>query len=331
MTEYPIAQVPRTEHEVVIEYPNTFSPENVYIHRLYVAEYGNPNGIPLIFLHGGPGAGHDPKWQRFFNPDKYRIIFSDQRSCGKSTPYAEWQKNTLADLVDDIEKIRTQLGIKQWGVVGGRSFGSTLALEYAKANPQKLKHLLLASVFFGDKDGANHIGEAKGAVPYEQKYFDAYQDLVPKDQRDKIIDYYYLIMTSGTPEMKLEAAKRFMMWDISIAGANIEEVQSSIDAVERNPADEIAITTLFMHYAVQEFRNRTPDDILKSEALKDIPMTIVHGCLDRITPFVNALRLKSAFPNAVPYSCTHAGHSGNHPQMIHATRMAADEIARSLG
>lgn len=280
-------------------------------HSLYVAEFGNPDGFPVVYLHGGPGGGHNPAWQKYFDPEFYRIILFDQRGCGKSLPFAEIENNTTAHLIDDIEIIRTTLGIEKW-VVGGGSWGSALALMYAHEYPQTVEHLLFRGVFFATKSGGNHIAEEGGATPLDQKYFDQYRDLISEDVRQNggLISAYDHIMKNGTTDEQLEAAKRFMVWDVSIAFAEIKSALESIKAIENNPRHEIPITRIFMHYCLHEFDEKNKDILLNSKNLKTIPMDIFHGRQDYICPVQNAIDLHQSFPQSSLHICDDAGHDG---------------------
>src|SRR4051812_16233238 len=163
------------------------------VHELYFEESGNPDGKPVVFLHGGPGGGSDPKQRRFFHPDKYRIILFDQRGCGKSLPHASLDQNTTWDLVEDMEKLRKHLGIDRWLVYGG-SWGSTLALAYAETHPQRVTELVLRGIFLVRRkellwfyqEGANFI------FPDE---WSKYVELIPEAERSDFIAAYYRRLT----------------------------------------------------------------------------------------------------------------------------------------
>lgn len=300
-------------------------------HSLYVAEFGNPNGFPIVYFHGGPGDKHHPEWQKNFDPEFYRIILFDQRGCGQSLPFGEVANNTIANLIDDIEKIRTALGIKKW-VVGGGSWGSALALMYAHENPQYVEHLMLRAVFFGTKEGGAHIAGGNGATPYDPKYFDQYRDLIPPDvlQNRGLIKAYDDIMKHGTREEQIEAAKRFMIWDTSIAFANIDSALGAIKEVEANPQDEIPITRFFMHYCLHEFNDKNKDVLLNSESLRTIPIDIIHGRHDRICPVENAIDLDRAFSNSVLHICEDAGHSGRDGSIPAFNRQVSEKIKERI-
>lgn len=300
-------------------------------HSLYVAEFGNPDGFPVIYLHGGPGGGHNPAWQKYFDPEFYHIILFDQRGCGKSLPFAEINHNTAKHLIDDVEKIRKELHIEKW-VVGGGSWGSALAMMYADQYPQYIQHIILRGVFFATKKGGDHIAEENGAVPYDAKYFEQYRDLIPPDvrARDGLIKSYDRIMKEGSLDEQLEAAKRFMIWDVSIAFSKIESAIPSIDIIAANPRDEIPITRIFMHYCLHEFDDGNKEKLLTSPALKTIPMDIVHGRHDRICPVQNAMDLHQAFSNSVLHICEDAGHNGMEGSIVSETVAVSEKIKAGI-
>lgn len=300
-------------------------------HQLYVAEFGNPKGFPVVYLHGGPGAGHSPAWQKYFNPDFYRIILFDQRGCGRSIPFAETANNSIRDLVEDIEKIRSALGIEKW-VVGGGSWGSALSLIYAMNHPDHVAHILLRGVFFATKQGASHIAEEGGAEPFYPEDFEYYRDLVPqKDRRAHgLISAYNEIMQKGVEADMLEAAKRFMVWDTSIAFAKRESAKGAIEAIKQNPREEIPITKIFMHYSVHEFCDSWKERILGSGVLRSIPMDIIHGRLDRICPVQNAIDLHAAFKHSNLHILESAGHSGMDEGVAEYNAFVTEKIRKNI-
>lgn len=300
-------------------------------HSLYVAQFGKPDGFPVIYLHGGPGGGHNPAWQTYFDPEFYRIILFDQRGCGQSLPFAEIENNTTAQLINDIETIRATLGIDKW-VVGGGSWGSALSLMYAHEHPKTVEHLLLRGVFFATKAGGSHIAEENGAVPYDQKYFDHYRDLIPQEVRQHkgLIRAYDDIMKNGSPEEQLEAAKRFMIWDTSIAFSNIEASLEALGIIAENPHDEIPITRIFMHYCVHEFDDQNKGMLLNSKALSGIPMDIIQGRHDRICPVQNAIDLHGAFAHSALHICEDAGHNGMEGSIPQTNIQVTEKIKASI-
>lgn len=180
-------------------------------HSLYWEESGNPKGLPVVFLHGGPGSGTLPKHRCFFDPARYRIVLFDQRGCGKSTPHASLHCNTTWDLVSDIEKLRQFLGIDAWVVFGG-SWGSTLSLAYAINHPNRVKALILRGIFLGRKKelrwfyqfGAHHIFTDE---------WHKYLDPIPVDERDDLLNAYYRQLTSPEKAVRKRATKAWTIWE----------------------------------------------------------------------------------------------------------------------
>ena len=194
-----------------IEPFNTFHLPVSDLHTIYVEESGNKNGKPVIFLHGGPGGGVDPKYRRYFNPDKWRIIMFDQRGCGKSTPFAELKENTTWDLVDDIEKIRNHLSIDNWVVFGG-SWGSTLSLAYSQTYPNSCKGLILRGIFLVRKKEIDWFYQ-EGANNIFPDRWESFLEPIPVEKRDNLIQAYYEILTGDDHSKKIEAAKAWSTWE----------------------------------------------------------------------------------------------------------------------
>lgn len=301
-------------------------------HSLYVAEFGNPEGHPVVYLHGGPGGGHSPQWQRYFNPDFYRIVLFDQRGCGESLPTSNLEGNTIENLVSDIEKIRTHLGIETWSV-GGGSWGSSLAMLYAEKHPERVEHLILRGVFFATPAGAAHIAEENGAQPMIDGLFESYRDHIPVDVRSRhgLIRAYDDLMKSGDIAAQKRAAELFMLWDTSIAFHNPKDAIPALDAIRKNPETEIPITKIFMHYSLNEFDPDFERRLLNVPAFHKIPMDIIHGEDDRICPVGNAFKLATAYPHAKFHVCKNTGHSGGELPIALAHVRASEEMRRVLG
>jgi proline iminopeptidase len=181
------------------------------IHEIYFEESGNPAGKPVVFLHGGPGGGSDPKQRRFFHPEKYRIVNFDQRGCGKSTPYASLEDNTTWDLVADIEKLREHLGIQQWQVFGG-SWGSTLALAYSETHPDHVTELVLRGIFLLRKQEIDWFYQRGASVLYPDAW-EPFLCHIPESERGDLLSAYYRRLTSDDPAMRLATAKIWSGWE----------------------------------------------------------------------------------------------------------------------
>lgn len=272
------------------------------IHTLYVEECGNPSGIPVLFLHGGPGSGCNATQRRFFDPMYYRIILFDQRGCGRSQPAGEIQNNTTPALISDIEQIRTQLGIVRWHIFGG-SWGSTLALAYATSHPQTVISLTLRGIFLSR---AHELSWFLGQVAL---FFpDAWQTLtqeVSVDQQEDILGYYSQLVFNPDTSISISAAIRWNAFETSIMSLLPKADSSNIDEQV-----ELARARIQLHY----IRNSCfvdGDQLLHhaQEKLKRIPTTIVQGRYDMVCPPQTAWQLSRRMPHANFFMVPDAGHS----------------------
>lgn len=183
------------------------------IHRLYVEECGTPSGLPALFLHGGPGAGISDYHRGLFDPTRYRAILFDQRGAGRSRPLGEVRANTTAHLVADIERIRQHLAIERWLVVGG-SWGSTLALAYAQAHPERVTRLILRGIFLGREEEIRWFNERDGGARWIfPERWDAYERFVPEEERSRLVEAYWRRLDDPDPAVRLAAASAYNEWD----------------------------------------------------------------------------------------------------------------------
>jgi len=294
-------------------------------HRLYVEESGNPDGIPVVFLHGGPGANSEPYHRRYFDPKKYRIVLFDQRGCGQSTPHASLEDNTSLDLVQDIERIRAALGIKQWVVFGG-SWGSTLALLYAEAYPTHVLGLVLRGIFLCRDQDVQWFYQhgASELFPDEWRNFIA---PIPEDQRGDMIKAYYSQLTGDDDVAKMRAAEAWSTWEGKTACllTNDEVVDYFSD-----PYVALSVARIEAHYFVnQSFMH--PNQLLdNADQLKDIPGYIVHGRYDVICPVAQAWALHKAWPEAQLNIIDDAGHAVSEPGISRRLIEITDELAARL-
>ncbi len=280
-------------------------------HQIYYEVSGNPDGVSIVHLHGGPGAGFSGREHRFFDPDYYRIILFDQRGAGRSLPYAETKHNSPETLIVDIHKLRKHLNIGSWAVSGG-SWGSSLALLYATKYPQNVDRLLLRGVFFADARGSRHIIEANGgAAAIQPKYFEqyAYAPYVPESARQNLTQMYHDVFAYGDEKTQIDAAMRFDLWDTSIAYAQLNE--KALQSIKRNPRRSLALAKLFFHFTVNYYiKNDYKKEILdKLDLLAKMPIDIVHGECDWICPVDNAYELKRKCPHANLNIVLGAGHT----------------------
>ena len=288
-----------------IEPFNTFYLPVSDLHTIYVEESGNKNGKPVIFLHGGPGGGVDPKYRRYFNPDKWRIIMFDQRGCGKSTPFAELKENTTWDLVDDIEKIRKHLSIDRWVVYGG-SWGSTLSLAYSQTYPDSCKALILRGIFLVRKKEIHWFyqeGDSK-IFPDDWQSFIA---PIPIEKRDNLLEAYYYLLIGKDSSKKIEAAKAWSTWE----GSTVRLIQDKDfigDFSDEKFAE--AFARIESHYFMNNAWFNSDNHLIENvDKIRHIPAVIIHGRYDVICPVENAWELHQAWPESELHIIPDAGHS----------------------
>lgn len=292
-------------------------------HQIYFEESGNPQGKPVIFLHGGPGGGTSPTYRRFFNPDIYRIILFDQRGCGKSLPFASLENNTTWDLVADIEALREHFGIERWMVFGG-SWGSTLALTYAETHPERVTELVLRGIFLGRKKELAWFYQ-EGASNVFPEFWEGYFNHIPPSERRNMIKAYYKRLTSEDPAVRLEAAKLWSVWEGATSKLFIDH-----ELMSRNSNDDFAtaFARIECHYFVNNCFFRSDNQLLEDVGrIRHIPCTIVQGRYDMVCPATSAHELSKAFPEAEFHVVADAGHSMSEPGIRKALVEACDRYA----
>eukprot|EP01013_Petalomonas_cantuscygni_P036940 TRINITY_DN67681_c0_g1_i1.p1 TRINITY_DN67681_c0_g1~~TRINITY_DN67681_c0_g1_i1.p1 ORF type:complete len:330 (+),score=52.91 TRINITY_DN67681_c0_g1_i1:927-1916(+) len=294
------------------------------IHEIYWEESGNPGGIPVIAVHGGPGGGSSPEMRRFFDPGKYRIILFDQRGCGRSTPHSELRENTTWDLIDDMESIRDMLGIDKWLVFGG-SWGSTLSLAYGVTRPDRTLGLVLRGIFLVSKAEIQWFYQSGASRLFPDAY-DRYIKPIPDDEQDDLLMAFHRRLTGDDKQVRVEAARAWSRWEgetLSIKGPTTTPARFNEDEFVD------AFARIECHYFVNRgFFAR--DSWLLEEAetkLKDIPGVIVHGRYDVVTPLSTAWALSKAWPKADLHVIPDAGHSSMEPGIVDKLIQATDDFA----
>jgi proline iminopeptidase len=290
-------------------------------YHLYLEESGNPEGLPVLFLHGGPGAGSSPYHRRFFNPAGYRIVIFDQRGCGRSRPHAALNHNTTQHLVADIERIREYLGIDRWVVFGG-SWGSTLALAYAEANPERVLGLILRGIFLcRERDLHWFYQEGASAL-----YPDAWQDFirpVRPARRHEMIAAYHELLTGEDELIRMQAAKAWANWE-GVTAALVPN--RTIISHFGDPYVALALARIECHYFINHCFMR-PNQLLEDAGrLAGIPGVIVHGRYDVICPLEQAWDLHQAWPDSRLRIIDRAGHAATEPGIMAALVEAADAM-----
>lgn len=299
------------------------------IHTLHLEECGNPQGIPILFIHGGPGGGYSSLHRRFFDPHVYRIILFDQRGCGKSRPHACLTNNTSAHLIEDIEKVRRHLEIDQWVLFGG-SWGSTLSLLYAQAYPERVLGMILRGIFLC-RDQDTEWFYQQGADRFFPDYWQDFIAPIAEEKRDQLIDAYHDILTSEDEVARMRAAEAWSVWEgrTSTLAVNEELVDHFGD-----PFHALAMARIECHY----FKNHAfieDNQILENcDSLECIPVKIVHGRYDMVCPVNQAFELADHLPDADLIICDQAGHSALEAeitkQLIHATNDMFDLLEQEF-
>jgi proline iminopeptidase len=292
---------------------------------LYWELSGNANGKPVVFLHGGPGGGSSPDHRRQFNPDKYKILVFDQRGCGKSTPYADLSHNRTWDLVEDIEKLRTQVSrVDTWQVFGG-SWGSTLSLAYAITYPERVTELVLRGIFLFDQYEIDWMYKEGGASQVYPDKFDEFIGIIPKDERDDLVEAYRKRLTSDDKEEQLRAAQAWSKWE-----GDIVTLLPSPETIEHftSPDVAVAVARIENHYMANNGWLKE-GQLLRgaAEKLRGIPGVIVQGRHDTCTPPVAAWKLKQAWPEVELNIIPDAGHLFNEPGNLDALVRSTDKFA----
>lgn len=271
-------------------------------HVINVEEYGNKNGIPMLFLHGGPGAGVSPVFQKYFNPNKYRLIMFDQRGCGKSIPYGEVTENTTQNLIQDINLILGYFNIDKTHIYGG-SWGSTLALLYAEAHPEKVLSLILRGVFLCRKDDINWFYQ-NGASEIYPQYWENYISIVDQPKRENILSAYHEMIFSSDETISNRACKEWSLWEgKSSCLIPCNNVINSFDECA------VSLARIESHFFMNNCfirENQILEDINK---IKDIPCIIVHGQYDIVCPIRQAHDLHKVYDNSELIIAKDAGHS----------------------
>jgi proline iminopeptidase len=274
-------------------------------HQVYVEQCGNPNGQPVLFVHGGPGGGCSENDRRFFDPDQYRIILFDQRGCGRSSPHGLLENNTTQDLIVDMEQIRQHLNIDNWHLFGG-SWGSTLALAYAQTNAKVVLSLVLRGIFLARSQDIQWTFDGGGASRIFPDHWAEFVEAFPDSSKGNFVEEGYHLMTGNDDVLAKQIAKAWTRWELSCCTLVPNE-----EFLAANLNDEHC-WTLARHEAHYMKNNCFLDDnqlLENCESIKDIPTAIIHGRYDIVCPFDNALALKAALPISVLHIAEDSGHA----------------------
>ncbi|MFT7414170.1 MAG: proline iminopeptidase [Methylophagaceae bacterium] len=294
-------------------------------HQVYVEECGNPNGIPVVFLHGGPGSGCRPSHRCYFDPDLYRIILFDQRGCGRSLPHGELDNNNTSFLIADMETIRQHLNIDRWVIFGG-SWGSTLGLCYAQRHPEGVLAMLLRGIFLGRQQDIDWVYAEGGA---SRLFPDAWHQLVknlPEADQSSPLKTYYQQLTASDQLHQMAAAKLLQAWEGTIVTLRDHEHQPDV-MQEPSP---LAHSRIQLHFALSECFIADMPILDNIDTIRAIPTTIIQGRYDIVCPTQQAWELQQAWPEAELDIIPMAGHAAGEPALIsaliHATRDMAERL-----
>ncbi|WP_210331070.1 prolyl aminopeptidase [Microvirga terrestris] len=292
-------------------------------HRVYWELCGNPNGKPVVFLHGGPGGGCTPTQRRLFDPKKYRILLFDQRGCGRSTPYASLEANTTWHLVADIERLRAMIGVDKWMVFGG-SWGSTLALAYAETHPERVTELVLRGIFTLRRSELLWYYQEGASWLFPDKW-ECFLAPIPEAERGDLMAAYRKRLIDPDPAVQARAARAWSLWEgETITLLHNQEYSDQF-------GDEhyaIAFARIENHYFVNEGWFEEGQLIGNAHRLKGIPGVIIQGRYDIATPPKTAWDLHKAWPEAQFIMVPDAGHAVSEPGITHHLIEATDAFAR---
>lgn len=292
-------------------------------HRIYWETSGNPDGIPVLFVHGGPGSGTSPVQRRFFDPARYRIVLFDQRGSGRSTPHGELADNTTPHLIADMEALRRELGIDSWLVFGG-SWGSTLALAYAEAHPEHCRGLVLRGIFLCRKSEIDwFLHGIRVLFPEAQRQL---AEFIPEDKRHDLLTAYYRRLVDPDPTVHQPAAHHWATFEASCSTLlpNPELVSAFGDDKRA-----LSLSRIEAHYFVNNIF--LPDNSLLAnvDRIRGIPAIIVQGRYDAVCPIVSADELARAWPEARYVIVPDAGHSAFEPGIARELVAACDQFAQT--
>lgn len=292
-------------------------------HEIYWEQSGNPDGVPVVFFHGGPGGGTSPIHRQFFDPDHYRIILFDQRGAGRSTPHACLIDNNPDALIRDIEQLREHLSVETWHIFGG-SWGSTLAISYAADYPERCLSLIMRGIFLTEQSEIDWLYHHNRNVFPEA--WEQFVSIIPEEERGDLLGAYYKRLTGDNEEAKLEAAMDWSLYESACASLipNYE-----IITTDEQKMQAVAISTIECHYFLHHLRKPEDSLLRKIDRFRHIPSIIIQGRYDMICPIISAHRLHSVWPEADYIVVPDGGHSALDPA-IRSRLIEATENMKTL-
>lgn len=295
------------------------------LHEIYVEESGNPEGMPVLFVHGGPGAGCEDKHRSYFDPNLFRIILFDQRGAGKSRPHASLEHNTTQALVADMERIRIELGIDRWLLFGG-SWGSTLSLIYAETHPSRVLGLVLRGIFLCRPQEIRWFYQ-EGANRIFPDYWQDFLAPIPETERHDLLHAHHRRLIGEDEVARMRSAEAWSVWEGRTA--TLTPKKDVVDFFS-DPHVALSLARIEAHYFINDIFLE-PDQILRDvHKLRDIPGVIVHGRYDIVCPFENAWDLHRAWPESRLEIIPDAGHSASEPGIVNALIQATHDMHQRL-
>jgi len=289
-------------------------------HRVYVEQCGNPSGIPVVVLHGGPGGGCSPAMRRYFDPTAYRIVLFDQRGCGRSRPHASVENNTTWHLIRDIELIRERFGIEKWVVFGG-SWGATLSLLYAQSHPDRAAQLVLRGVFLMTQAELDWF-YGGGAGQFFPEQWSKFADLIPEDEQGDMIAAYERRLFSGDMTVETQYARAWAGWENALAALTVTHPTGNAPAEYAR-----AFARLENHYFTNRGFLESDGQILADRSvIEHIPAVIVQGRYDMICPPISAYRLADGWAKADLKIVQASGHALSEPAITAELVRTMDDL-----
>jgi proline iminopeptidase len=305
-----------TNHNQQLDVGNT--------HHIYVEESGNTHGIPVIFLHGGPGSGSNENHRRYFDPEKYRIIIFDQRGCNRSTPQGAVLNNTTDDLIADIEQIRLHLDIDKWLLFGG-SWGATLALLYAEGHPEHVAGMILRGTFLARQSDLDWFART-GANRIFPDYWKDFTDVIPIDEHNDLAIAFYRRVIEGDRATREKFAKAWSQWAGRVVTYNLQEPKEE----EEDISTIIHRVSIETHYAKNRYFIRENQILDNIASIPDAPISIIHGRRDLTCTLESSWLLHQALPKSEFIIVRDGGHLAGEPPMVDALVSATNKMASLL-
>jgi proline iminopeptidase len=311
----------RTLYPEISRY-HTFFLETGSKHAVYVEQSGNPDGFPVIFLHGGPCSGTKPDHRRFFNPEYYRIILFDQRGCGLSLPFGELENNTTQDLIDDMERIRQLLAIDQWLVFGG-SWGAALGLLYTRQHQEKVAGMIIRAVFLARQQDLDWFARDGASRIYPEQW-QRLVESIPEHRRENLVRGLCDALWGEDEVAIRRVAREWMAWGGQVALANGYQPGAQCDHVTEKMVKQARME---LHYARSRYFIKENQILENCATLSNIRTIIIHGRQDLVCPIEAGMKLHQALPHAEYVILANAGHIAQGSEMIDALVSATDKFA----